>query len=238
MKIYALHGFLGKPSDWSDIAPPDIELDCIDLFHEPIANSIADWVAGFNERVSKDRRKKVLLGYSLGGRLALHSLLAAPKLWDGAIIVSAHPGIVDNNLRKLRYEEDVVWSEYFRTKPWNLLMQEWNRRPIFDGGVRELHRNESDYERTKLSAALVNWSLGKQQDLRPVINHLDLPILWVNGANDHLYCKQVEGVALKHPKSQKIQIEAAGHRVPWDNAVHFFEKIREYMKLFNTEVKA
>lgn len=60
--IACLHGFLGRPADW-DFLRPSFDVAAPDLFAgEPIP--AAD----------------VLVGYSMGGRLALHALLVSPVI--------------------------------------------------------------------------------------------------------------------------------------------------------------
>jgi len=58
-----------------------------------------------------------LVGYSMGGRLALHSLIAQPKLWKGATIISAHPGLSTEEERVARRRKDAEWFDLSRSLP-------------------------------------------------------------------------------------------------------------------------
>src|ERR1700722_16825830 len=95
MCLYALHGFLGLPSDWTHLfkqmsTPLIDEIHAVDLFVEdPVALNV--W--GRNLKVPSTSGPRILLGYSLGGRLAMHALLGQTSKWDAAVMISAHPGL-------------------------------------------------------------------------------------------------------------------------------------------------
>ena len=61
--------------------------------------------------------KNILIAYSLGGRLALHCLCES-NLWDGAILISAHPGFDKVTEKKEREKNDSHWASRFENEPW------------------------------------------------------------------------------------------------------------------------
>lgn len=71
--IEALHGFLGLPRDWHgfDFAAHDL----IQIAKPAPKQGLWHWASCLN-KLSRD--KSILVGYSLGGRLALHALLYQP----------------------------------------------------------------------------------------------------------------------------------------------------------------
>src|SRR5687768_13002359 len=87
MNIFALHGFLGLPSDW-DFLNPQFAINLYDYAD----CDFWEFAKVFNDLASETQSPKMILGYSLGGRLAMHAFLAQPDLWDGAVFVSAHLG--------------------------------------------------------------------------------------------------------------------------------------------------
>ena len=72
------------------------------------------------DSLNKLAQGDVLLGYSMGGRLALHMLSAdgAARRWRKAIIISASPGIVSLTERRRRLDNDRRWAERFRMENW------------------------------------------------------------------------------------------------------------------------
>ena len=75
----------------------------------------------------------MLLGYSLGGRLALHALLHAPELWAGALVVGADTGLADPKEREARVRWDAAWAERFLNEPWEDVLRDWDAQAVFGG---------------------------------------------------------------------------------------------------------
>ena len=114
--IYALHGFLGKPSDWDFLDLQNIHAP--NLHQAPQAKDFWNWAEDFNREVAAQDDAPILLAYSMGGRLALHALLQGPKLWKAAIIVSAHTGLQSEQERTARLQSDAKLAEDFLHQPW------------------------------------------------------------------------------------------------------------------------
>lgn len=221
--IVALHGFLGKPSDWNSVA---IKTQKVDLFSYP-HESFSVWTKHFNKAFQN--QNLVLMGYSLGGRLALHALLDNPSQWAAGIIISAHPGLVKKEEKEKRIHEDANWAERFLNEKWSTLMQDWNGRPVFEGRNAIFDRQEKDYDRTALASLLVHTSRGRQRDLRGEIAQLEKPILWIIGAQDLQYVEVSKTIRFKHPASKIVVIEGAGHRVTWEQPARFIEEVNHFL---------
>lgn len=228
MIIYALHGFLGRPSDWQ------FEKNItVDLFNQEPIVPFEPWADRFNAVAYKQSngRKRILLGYSLGGRLALHALINKPNAWSGAIIVSAHLGLDDAEAQKRRYEQDLEWAKRFETEKWEKLMTSWNNQKVFQGDSFAFNRQEDDFSREKLSQALRLWSLGLQKNLKKCVEELEIPLLFVAGENDERIKKQYTSLLLKHLHSKVLIVPNAGHRVPWQCPCVFHDAVCQYMEL-------
>lgn len=232
MNLYALHGFLGTPRDWEALREDfSIPLHSVSLSHvAPPAAGLNAWARAFNRQVSQiQTTQNVLLGYSLGGRLALHALIAQPTLWSGAIIVSANTGIVDLEERHKRMLEDRIWAQRFMDEPWDALMSAWNKQDVFKGRGM-LERKESDFSRRNLAGMLEGWSLGCQEDLRPFLLQQKIPILWVVGQDDHSYVSIANAMARGNEKFQVCVAPHAAHRVPWEVPNLFTDAVNHFLK--------
>lgn len=219
--VYALHGFLGRPDDWEGIF--DLrQVCCPNLFIlEQIKKGLWGWAEEFNASVRRDSYpSRILCGYSLGGRLALHALLAAPDLWNGAIVLSAHPGLPLGSERLARYESDKAWAARFRSEPWKRLIALWDSQKIFAHDPPNKPRLEKEFERESLAAALEYWSLGLQEDLRGPLQALDLPILFVTGSLDATYSSLAASLQLSNKTSRCLSLPLAGHRLLCNNALN------------------
>jgi 2-succinyl-6-hydroxy-2,4-cyclohexadiene-1-carboxylate synthase len=200
MKI-AIPGFLGLLDEW--------ENECYKAYplwkYTPAP--FVEWAKKFNSSYRGE-----LIGYSLGGRLALHALIDAPDNWQRATIISAHPGL-DRDLRFARLEDDYVWAERFYNDSWDSVMADWNKRPVFQHDA-PIHRQEKDFSRLKLAQALTTWSLGIQDSLHEAISKLPMQINWVVGEKDLPFLAQAQMLEFKNPRSRVIVVPNAGHRIP------------------------
>lgn len=226
--LYALHGFLGLPQDWDFLHSIPLHLHPISLT-EFTAPSLEGWAQRFNQHIEQQPSPfNLLLGYSLGGRLALHTLLDASHPWQGAVIVSAHPGLKTAEEQKQRLEHDRQWAKRVLEEPWDPLLHAWNSQAVFQGH-QMAPRQEKDFCRHTLSQQLIHYSLGSQKDLREEIANLSIPILWIFGACDDTYRKLAEEISLQHPLSNKWEAPKAAHRVPWEAPLDFKNKIHEFI---------
>jgi len=232
--LYALHGFLGLPSDWQGFKA--LQSHCkeffpIDIFQGPLAiETLEAWAQSLNASVAKKHKPAVLMGYSLGARLGMHALVDEPTLWSGAILISGNPGLSQEIEKQRRLEADAIWAQHFREDPWELLMEKWDSQSVFAGVKCELERREENYLRTQLAESLVHWSLGAQQNLQASLQDLSLPILWIVGEKDQKYRQLAQNLIFKHPLSQVLVIPQAAHRVPWENANAFEHSVNNFLE--------
>lgn len=220
--LYALHGFLGQTSDWK-LFP--FVTHPVTLNNEHL--SLPQWGKDWNRSISRSNGKNILLGYSMGGRLAWHALLDNPSLWDAAIIVSAHPGLESASDRIARVESDRHTAERLQTQPWNTFLNEWNTLPIFGNLPLPFLRKEESFNKTQLATQLDQWSLGNQIPLLNQLSQLKLPMLYIAGSLDTKFCTIAEQF---HPFCKVSCISEAAHRVPWDQPDRFTEEVNQFLK--------
>lgn len=228
--IWALHGFLGDPSDWDFFSSIKVHPLRIDQFD---GHDFWEWASLFNAFIrSKQRKENFLLGYSLGGRLALHALLDDPSLWKGAIIVSSHTGLSSVEEKKERYLRDEKWAERFLKEEWHCLMEDWNQQMTLKHDQAK-NRNLENYSRENLAQLLKRYSLGNQENLKERIEDLNLPFLWVVGERDEMFKSIGQSLRFLHPKSCLHTIKGAYHRAPWMDTEYFQELVENFQKLVN-----
>ena len=189
------------------------------------------WVEDFCEAVEIQlgQKKSLILGYSLGGRLALHACLSRPDLWRGAIIVGADPGLESEEEKRLQLDIDLKWAERLKREPLEKLAEEWDAQPVFCGFENAAPRNFDELDAAKLGKKFEVFSKGLQENLAPKLAELQKPpILFLSGEKDQKY----QGIGEKLSKSTsvvKAQIVAdAGHRVPWENPESFCQVLIDF----------
>lgn len=226
--IVALHGFLGVPDDLQFLKSSRVN----DVFHAPDLfdgnlfhpkRGLPAAGEALNEIVRGLPGNKILLGYSLGGRIALHALKAQPQLWSGAIFISTHPGLTSEKERGLRLKHDDRWAERFEKDSWEQLMRDWNAQEVFNGHF--LHREEREFCRPILADVLRGWSLGAQEDLIPMIESFSRPILWLVGDLDKKLAFLVKKIHFKNPHSKSVLIDKVGHRLLWEDPMRIIQEL-------------
>ncbi len=230
-----LHGFLGVPTDWAEVVvnvkldlsgtKTEAEIHVPDYFNRPnlgpknsfdsVATEFVNWI----DSNTKNERK-ILVGYSLGGRLALHIFERNPNLFERLICISTHPGFKASQdvEKKEREVSDQFWADSFLHDEWAAVIQKWNKQPVFADGAIEPERDGSLFRRDLLAKALTNWSLSKQNDKRLLLKKYHQKISWVVGGNDKKLIdiwQQMKQDGIDIPLEI---ITAAGHRIHFDNA--------------------
>jgi 2-succinyl-6-hydroxy-2,4-cyclohexadiene-1-carboxylate synthase len=238
MKMWCLHGAMQTTSVWDPflnklhLSGRPVAIEKVDL-HDNISTSLAQWAQGFCSFVRQDSfpGKPFLLGYSLGGRLAMHAYINSPHLWSGVIVVSADPGTQSKAIKENMLEKDLAWSKRFQSEDLEVLLQEWDRAPVFCQRPNRAPRKLSDLDSSQISKLLSVYSKGRQQNLISFLNQEGgAPVLYLSGEEDHKYSKIGENLArCCLPLSHHI-IPDAGHRVPWENSTGFIATVNQFME--------
>lgn len=222
--LWFLHGNLQQPQVWqpftSYLNSQHLELQTTTVsLWETVADSSWSWAWAFCDRVRNHPTPVVenyIVGYSLGGRLAMHTLLTAPELWSGAIVISAAPGIAEQYQKEQQIRCDRTWANRFLTDPWYDLLAEWDALPVFCGRPCMLKRSESDFDRQKIAHAFEAYSKGYMEHLTPRLQTLTVPITYITGLEDQRYCELGQTLSAQCPHLTHIEVPEAGHRVPWE----------------------
>lgn len=180
-----------------------------------------DW--DFVRDVETDER--VLVGYSMGGRLALHALIAGAA-FDRAVIISAGLNLEEG--REERRARDEAWAKRFESDSWDEVMRDWNAQPVFGGHV--VQRLENDYDRRELARQLRENSPGLLPTLVPRLHEIEIPVLWITGERDTAYV-EIGRRAVSSLRTAELWIcPNAGHRVPWEQPALFRARLREFVR--------
>jgi 2-succinyl-6-hydroxy-2,4-cyclohexadiene-1-carboxylate synthase len=209
MVMICLHGFLGRGADWDFLREAGFDVQAPSFFGGDLLDGI------------RPAASDILLGYSMGARLALHLMRTHPV--SKAILIStgiatAEPG---------RQELDDTWARRFESEPWDSVVEAWNSQSVFGGRKNPLARNEADYDRRALAAALRDWSAA----VMPMnVKDITVPTLWIAGEHDSKYREAATRASQRLPNSELWICPDAGHRVPWEQPAKFIDRLREFTR--------
>ncbi|GAA5482815.1 alpha/beta fold hydrolase [Haloferula sargassicola] len=212
--IWCLHGAVGMAEDWRGFAVPGWAVKRVDLwrFLDCCPMPLEAFGKALNEEAAAVSGRKVLLGYSMGGRLALHALLAGGP-WQAAVIVSAHPGLEDAGERSARLARDAEWAAAALKGEWRDFLSRWNAQPVLGGDAALPDRMKLEPRRNPVARSFMDWSLGAQEPLGERLGEIRCPVLWVAGERDGKFRALAERAA----GPEKWIAPGAGHRVPWES---------------------
>ena len=215
--VVFLHGFAGTSRHWSrviDSLPPQR--------FEPIALEIAQAQPltpdGVAELVAASTAERfALVGYSIGGRLALHAALAMPERIDRLVLVSASAGIDDADERAARRAADEILAESIERGSIDSFIECWGAMALFaqdPAWVRaEVAADERRCDPSTLAAWLRALGHGAMHPMWRRLGEISAPTVILAGERDHAYVAAAERLAGSIVGSRLIVVRGAGHRL-------------------------
>jgi 2-succinyl-6-hydroxy-2,4-cyclohexadiene-1-carboxylate synthase len=223
MNFLALHGFTQRGSMWDEVAAlaggdwsaPDLpghggRPAC--SWEEAVA-----LVGGLLEGVAPPR---CLVGYSMGGRLALAAALDHPSPVDRLVVFSASAGIEEGADRQRRRAEDLALADRLEAMGVGAFVDEWLSRPLFAGLAARPPAWRADDRQARagndasgLAAALRLLGQGAQPYLGDRLGELGLPVLLVAGGEDRRYADLAGRLGERIARATVAEVAGAGHAV-------------------------
>lgn len=220
-----VHGFSGDRREWQPVGEACTDHSRLYIDLPGHGGSAGVTVSGFTDVCSLLRKtllshnilKYWLVGYSLGGRVAMHAACQPQREGlVGLIVEGAHPGLQDEAQRAARAQNDDRWASRFASEPLTQVFADWYRQPVFaslsDAQRSELVRLRADNNGPALAAMLRATSLAVQPDLRAALAARDYPFWYLCGEHDDKF----RAIAGSLAASCQI-ISHAGHNAHREN---------------------
>ena len=180
-----------------------------------------DWDEAVDVVVESARtfQPATIVGYSMGGRLALAAALRQPALFPRLVLVSATPGIEDDEERSERRQSDedhaaaierAGSAEEFVVSFGKMPFLQAPRSSIDLQGIRLANRAEG------VAGALRGMGQGSQPYVGDQLGRLDMPVIWVVGSRDEKYTAIAEKAAAACANGSVV-IADSGHNVIAEN---------------------
>jgi 2-succinyl-6-hydroxy-2,4-cyclohexadiene-1-carboxylate synthase len=157
----------------------------------------------------------VLVGYSMGGRIALFTALTQPALVQRLVLVGASPGIADAAEREARRRSDVALAERIESIGIAAFAQVWGAQELFGGqDARVAAAAHADRLRNTphgLAAALRGLGTGVMPPLWDRLGELAMPVSLVVGERDAKFRAIAGRMAPAIPECRVEVVDGAGH---------------------------
>jgi 2-succinyl-6-hydroxy-2,4-cyclohexadiene-1-carboxylate synthase len=213
--VLFIPGFMQRGDAWRPVAEllperyPSALLDHSEHSFEGRMREIAE-AAGAGQEP-----RPVLVGYSLGGRLALRAALRDPGAFAGVVSVGATAGIEEGPLRVARAEADEKLASWMEAMPIEDIVGLWERQPMFadqsDALVEAQRPGRLSHDPRSLALLLRTAGQGVLEPVWHELRGLELPLLAVAGARDDGYSRAAKRIASTAPHAQAAIVEEAGH---------------------------
>lgn len=192
-RIVLLHGFTQNADCWEPFATllgqqTGMEIMAIDAPGHglsPAQHDTADlWESA--ALIAEVGGAAHYVGYSMGGRMALHVALSQPAAVSSLTLISATPGIADSTERAARLAADSALADRLEAIGVAAFVDEWLAMPMFRGlNNITAHRTARLRNRADgLAASLRRCGTGAQEDLRPRLVSVLTPTFVVVGHED------------------------------------------------------
>ncbi|SDC40895.1 2-succinyl-6-hydroxy-2,4-cyclohexadiene-1-carboxylate synthase [Melghirimyces thermohalophilus] len=161
-----------------------------------------------------------VLGYSMGGRLALSFALMCPHRVDQLVLESSSPGLKTERERRERRERDEALANRIEREGVAAFVRFWEELPLFatqkrlPEPVRERARAIRLQQRSQgLAASLRGMGTGVQPSWWDHLHQFDRPVTLITGEEDHKYHRIAEEMTETFPRAQWVAVPAAGHTI-------------------------
>jgi len=239
-----LHGFMGSSADWAPLVRElDDEFHCLTVDLPGHGQSLGQPEAVYSVDGTTKGVVKVLdaegvssctlVGYSMGGRVALSLALRHPKRVERLVLESASPGLKTKAERADRRKVDAERAGRIE-EDLSTFLADWYRQPLFEslarhGLVEEMVETRSANDPCELARALRGMSPGQQTSFWSRLGEIDCPTLVLTGALDDKYAAITEETAARIDTAQRVVLPKAGHNVHAERPSSFLEVLHQFL---------
>jgi 2-succinyl-6-hydroxy-2,4-cyclohexadiene-1-carboxylate synthase len=176
----------------------------------------------------------ILVGYSMGGRIALYLAIHFPQYFYGVILESASPGLSDQLERDHRRIQDLKLAEQLESWDLGAFIQQWYAQPLFKSFVQHPNYQEAIARRLnndpyKLAKSLRFMGLGTQPTLWNNLGEIQIPLLLVVGELDPKFVKINQMMAQSVLQARLKIVPRTGHNVHYEHSAKFGNLLKYFI---------
>jgi 2-succinyl-6-hydroxy-2,4-cyclohexadiene-1-carboxylate synthase len=158
-----------------------------------------------------------VVGYSQGGRIALHLALALKSAIGRVVLIGASPGIADAAERAARRAADERLAAEIETLSIEAFAERWAQTPVLAGQppavLAAAHADRMRSTPRGLAAALRGLGTGALPSLWPCLGEIEVPVTMVVGERDAKFRALAGEMAAGLPQADVVVVADAGHAV-------------------------
>ncbi|QED49064.1 2-succinyl-6-hydroxy-2,4-cyclohexadiene-1-carboxylate synthase [Cytobacillus dafuensis] len=246
--LLLLHGFTGNGASWREfetqwqdysyLISVDIighgKTDSPKELHKYEIESAASDLYTLLEEMKIEQTD--LLGYSMGGRLALTFALLYPEKVRKLILESSSPGLETDMEREARRLQDEKLANRIQVQGIEEFVDYWENIPLFESQKRlpEMIRRKLRMERLMNSTvglmnSLKGMGTGSQPSWWGKLEKLTAPVLFITGSIDEKFCRIAERMQKEVKNGEWITVDDCGHAIHVEKPKIFGTIVREFL---------
>jgi 2-succinyl-6-hydroxy-2,4-cyclohexadiene-1-carboxylate synthase len=245
--ILFLHGFMGDGKDWADIIRRlkghyyCITIDLPGHGKTKIGSGkkpytmceTAKKVIYLLDEISI--KQCVIVGYSMGGRLALYLVLRYPERFRQGVLESASPGLQEKAERLSRIGHDHRIASALETTPLDLFLDQWYAQPIFESLKQHPDFYNLLEKRKKnapdgLARSLRDMGAGIQPSLWMRLKRNRIPLLLLTGEKDPKFGSIAHRMERMCPYAKVHTMSGCGHNIHFEKPSAFCASLRAFIE--------
>ena len=239
--LVMLHGFTGSTKNWQHLLSylvDDFRITLIDIIGHGRTASPADFERYQMKYVATDILSIAsapinLLGYSMGGRLALYIATHYPEAINKLLLESASPGLLTEEERNTRRTSDNDLADKIEANGIAWFADFWASLGLW-------HTQTPQQKEYLTAGRLQNTTQGLANSLRGMgtgimpslweqIENLKIPIQLIAGQYDTKYVR-INQQMLKHLPNANLQVVAdAGHTVNLEQSAEYLKILQHFL---------
>jgi len=214
--VVLIHGFTQTQASWGPIGDRLAGGHEVITLDAPGHGAAADWAADLWDGAREMGRaagRATYIGYSMGGRFALHLALEEPDLVTRLVLISTSAGIGDPDERAQRRHHDEVLAQRVEREGVEAFVTWWLDQPMWAtlaphaaGGADRLANTPAG-----LASSLRLAGAGTQEPLWDRLGELAMPVLIIAGGLDARYVAAAARLGEAIPRSEVTIVSGAGH---------------------------
>jgi 2-succinyl-6-hydroxy-2,4-cyclohexadiene-1-carboxylate synthase len=219
-------GFMQRGEAWQPVAEPlsqRYRVRCLDF---------ATWT--FRERVEEVPAAGVVVGYSMGGRIALHAALRSHDRVAALALIGVSAGIEDAAEREARRRADESLADWMERSSIEEVVERWEAQPVFASQSQELRDQQRPgrlrHDPRRLAQLLRSAGQGALEPVWDRLHELRCPVLLIAGERDERYREAAHRMAELIPDARVCIVPGAGHAPQLEQPGLVVELLDEYLR--------
>lgn len=246
--LLLLHGFTGSSENWGDLIPlfrKRFSVITVDILGHGRSASPPDPNRYTMPRVAADviallddwhLEQTALLGYSMGGRLALYLACHFPERFSHLILESSSPGLASEAERAERRQKDEALADWIEANGLEAFVNRWEALPLWASqqqlsqeARQQLHQQRLQNNPIGLANSLRGMGTGTQPSLWAQLPTLTLPTLLIVGALDSKFVAINQQMVELLRNGRLHIIPQAGHTTHLEQPELFETAVRSFL---------